>query len=121
MLFFKGKSLKKVVIPTVSNLKRIELRAFCHTLIKEIYLPANLKELKEDWCDDVKELTKITISPLNGQFILKDDKILLGKSDEKNDEFDILLFACRDVEKYSIPSNIKIISSNAFDYCKKLY
>ena len=62
----------------------------------------------------------MTISSSNNQFILKDDKVLFGKSDEKNDEFDILLFACRDIEKVSIPSNIKIISSNAFDYCKKI-
>ena len=37
-----------------------------------------------------------------------------------NDEFDILLFASRDIEEISIPSNIKIISSYAFEFCRYL-
>lgn len=51
---------------------------------------------------------------------MKDNKYLIGKSDAKKDEFDILLFACRDIEKISIPSNIKTISSCAFNHCHKL-
>ena len=31
----------------------------------------------------------IEISPLNGQFIFKDDKYLIGKSDQNNNESDI--------------------------------
>ena len=49
--------------------------------IKEIHFPASLKELKQGWCPDTRNLTKITISPLNSQFIYKDDKYLLGKTD----------------------------------------
>lgn len=51
---------------------------------------------------------------------MKENKYLLGKSDPNNDEFDILLFASRDIEKISIPSNIRIISSYAFNYCLSL-
>ena len=61
------------------------------------------------------EKKKFIISPLNDQFIFKDGKFLLGKSDSSNDEFDNLLFVRRDIEEFSIPSNIKIISPFAFD------
>ena len=79
-----------------------------------------MKELKEEWCSETDNLKKIIISSLNGQFKFIDDKYLLGKSDKNSDEFDNLLFVRRDIEEFSILSNIKIISSCAFQYCQKL-
>ena len=79
-----------------------------------------MKELKERWCCDTKYLKKITISPTNCQFKFIDDKYLIGKSESKNDEFDKLLFVSRDIIEISIPTNIKIISSYAFDGCENL-
>ena len=79
-----------------------------------------MKELKKRWRNDTKNLTKIIISPSNNKFIFKDGKYLLSKSDEYKDEFDIFLFARRDINKISIPSNIKIISSGSFDNCQNL-
>ena len=77
--------------------------SFLFSSIEKIYFPAILKELKEGWCCETEYLTKITISPFNGQFIFKDDKYLLGKSNPNNDEFDVLLLASRDIEEFSIP------------------
>ena len=88
--------------------------------IKEIYFPASLKELKDGWCSDAGCLTQIIISPSNSQFIVKENKYLLGKSDEYKDEFDILSFEYRNIKKITIPSNIKIISSWAFGRCYDL-
>ena len=65
-------------------------------------------------------MTKIIISPSNGQFKFIDDEYLIGKSESSNEEFDTLLFVRRDIKEISIPSNIKIISSYAFDKCKNL-
>lgn len=65
-------------------------------------------------------LKKFIISPLNDQFIFKDDQYLLGKTDEKSDNFDILIYALRDISEARIPSNIKIISSYAFCDCLHL-
>ena len=79
-----------------------------------------MKELKEGWCINANDLTKIIISPSNGQFKFIDDKYLIGKSDPNKDEFDTLLFASRDIKEISIPSNIKIISSYAFDRHKNI-
>ena len=67
-----------------------------------------------------KNWKKIIISPSNGQFKFIDDKYLIGKSDSNKEEFDILLFVRRDINEFSIPSNIKIISSCALEYCIKL-
>ena len=50
----------------------------------------------------------------------KDDKYLLYKSDESEDEFDTFLFIRRDIKEFSIPSNIKTISSYAFECCDDL-
>lgn len=86
--------------------------------IEKIYFPASLKDLKEGWCQC--KLKKIIVSPKNEKFIFKEDKYLIGKSDEKVDEYDNLLFASRAIEEISIPSNIKIISSHAFAKCSHL-
>ena len=88
--------------------------------------------MKERRCCDTEKLTKITISPLNGQFIFKDDKYLLSKSNINNDKFDVLLFASSDIEEISVfsflgcknltkveiptNSNLQIIKSYAFSY-----
>ena len=76
--------------------------------------------MKKGWCCGIDKLTKITISPSNSRFIMKENKILLGKSDENKDEFDTILYGYRDIKEISIPSNIKIISSYAFHNCTKL-
>ena len=75
-------------------------------------------ELKEGWCSDTEKLRRIIISPFNGQFIFKEDKYLIGKSNQNNDEFDKLLFVRRDIKKISIPQNIKIIESFSFSDSK---
>ena len=76
--------------------------------------------MKEGWCFETNELAKIIISPSNSQFIFKDDKYLLGKTDPSSDEFDNLLFVIRSIKEISIQSNIKIISSYAFHDCNNL-
>lgn len=44
----------------------------------------------------------------------ENDKLIVGKSDINKEEFDTLVFACRDIKTISILSNIKKISSFAF-------
>lgn len=48
------------------------------------------------------------------------DSIIVGKSDKDNDNYDLNTFSCRDITQYTIPSNIKRISSFAFSDCKNL-
>ena len=87
---------------------------------KELYLPESLIELKDGWCYSTPNLTKIEISPLNKNFTYFDGKFLLGKSDKKSGNFNVLLFARLDIKKAVIPSNIKIISPSAFENCESL-
>ena len=112
--FSKCKNLRKVEIPTNSNLQTIEEYAFSFSNIEEISFPKSLLELKERWCTGIEKLRRITISPSNGQFIFKDDKYLIGKSNQNDAEFDKLLFVRRDIKEIPIPLNIKIIGSSSF-------
>ena len=114
-------NLKTLKFAEDSAVKTIYGYAFPYmSEIKNIYFPSSLKELKKGWCFNTDNLFNITISPLNNLFMLKKDKYLFGRSDNSNYEFDIILFARRDIKKISIPSNVKIVSSYAFHFCKDL-
>ena len=113
-------SLRKIEIPLDSKLQQIEEEAFSFSEVEELYFPESLEVLGKGQFYQTERLTKIAISPLNNRYTLKGGKYLLGKSDENNDEFDILLFASRDIEEPLIPPNIKIIASFAFHQCKNL-
>ena len=78
--------MKKVEIPPNSNLQTIGSKTFSGSFIKEIYFPSSLRELREGWCHETSNLTKIIISPSNDQFTFKEDKYLLGKTDPNIDE-----------------------------------
>ena len=77
-----------------------------------------MKKLKDGWCKGTNYLKKIIISPSNGQYEYKENKYLICKSELSKDEFDELLFVRRAIEEFSIPSNIKIISSYSFHFSK---
>ena len=112
--------LRKVEIPTNSKLQSIGSSAFGLSKIEELYFPESLNELKDGWCSYADCLKRIIVSPLNCQFKFIEDKYLFGKSEPNKEEFDVLLFARRDISEISIPTNIKIISSSAFYGCKNL-
>ena len=69
-----------------------------------------------------KELKTVTISPSNKNFKYLDSKgqIIVGKSDKNKEIFSTIIFTNRDIEQATIPSCIKSIKSNAFEYCKQL-
>ena len=112
--------IRSIKFVEVSAVKTIYYGAFSCSCIEEIHFPASLRELKEGWCCDTFKLTKIIISPLNNRFKYINEKYLLGKINENNNEFDSFLFARRDIEEISIPSNIKVISPYAFYNCSSL-
>ena len=49
-----------------------------------------------------------------------EDTFIIGKSDLTKENFDVLLFVRRDVEKVTIPSFIKRIAPYAFQHCYDL-
>lgn len=103
-----------------SQLQRIEKNAFYASGIRSISIPASVCELEEKWCFDTPLLTKVTISAENKYFknCEENDKLIVGKSDINKDEYDVLVFACRDIETVAIPQYIKQISSSAFEKSK---
>lgn len=67
-----------------------------------------------------RNLTKVVVSPKNSNFICLNSQFILGKSNSISDEFDVLLFACRNIQKAIIPCFIKTIAPFAFNYCLDL-
>lgn len=111
--------LESFQIPADSKLEIIERYTFSCTQIKSLTIPANVKELGECWCENTKNLTKVTIDPSNKVYTNYDDdgKVVIGKSDIESDVHDILIFVSRDIERFTIPSFITNINSNAFNDC----
>lgn len=113
--------LESVEIPSDSCLQKIDKEAFSRSSIECLSFPSNVVELKDGWCCQSSSLFNINIYLKEDQnFVYFDDKFILGKSDQKSDIFDVLVFARRDIEVAIIPSFIKIIGSYAFNECEVL-
>lgn len=111
--------LKKFDIQENSQLQELEKDIFLCSSIENITITSNLI-LKEGWCNSVINLNKIKIIQNKKVNIILYNEFILGKSDSKNDEFDTLLFACRDIKSTIIPPHIKIIGKYAFNHNEKL-
>lgn len=81
-----------------------------------------MKNLEEGWCHRTPKIIDVKLFSLNKNFkyLNEEQKLIIGKSNSKTDDFDILHFVPRNVEKVSIPSQIKRISSFAFSFCVNL-
>ena len=78
---FEGcKRLKNVIIPEDSELQFIDGCAFSNTSIEKFYIPQHVTKLGS-LLNRIRTLKKIEISPLNKNFILKENKYLFGKTD----------------------------------------
>ncbi|KAK8841773.1 hypothetical protein M9Y10_026722 [Tritrichomonas musculus] len=113
-------TLKTVIFP--ENLKLKNLDVVFEAPIESINIPKNLISINQNMFTKCSNLNQIIISP-NNQFFgyLDEDMKLIGKkSDQNQDNFDILIFACRDIKRAIIPSNIEVINSYSFSDCKKL-
>lgn len=120
--FSSCKNLKKLNIPENSRLKFIDSYAFGHSSIEDLHIPANLIELREGWCQNTPKLVDIKLSPENKEYKYLDNnrKMIIGKSNKNSKDFDILVFACRDITLAFIPSYIKRICSYCFENCNNL-
>lgn len=104
-----------------SQLQSIEDSAFANSSMNSFYFPSNLCNLSKKWCCNAQALTKVQISPDNKHYKrLPDSDLILGKSSIENDNFDVIVFAHRLIEKIEIPSEIKKIGPYAFQRCDDL-
>lgn len=108
--------LKNVEIGNDSELQIIEKEAFANSLIECISIPASVSELSEGWCLNTPHLFNVAIMPNNKYFKNYNDnvKIVIGRSDPNDEQYNNLVFVGRDIEHVDIPPNIKKISPFAF-------
>lgn len=113
--FFLNKKIKSIQFPIDSELQSIEEFSFAGSSLESITIPSSVVELKDGWCIGTYKLTDVTIIPSNEQNVCYyDDKLILGKSDINSDNYDVLIFARRDIIDVEIPTNIKRIAPFAF-------
>lgn len=101
--------LKTITFSINSQLKEIKRNAFYNSSLKKLILPASVESIDNGSFQYVEKLTEIEISPENKHFKIIDNKYLLKKSRPENPQFDVLVFARRDIEDALIPTNIKEI------------
>lgn len=118
--FSKCPELKIVDFQNNSYLESIEKRAFFQSPIQTLYIPKRLEELQNGWCKETMQLNNVIVSEENKNFMVFDNKILIGKSSIIEDSFDTIYFANRHIKRIIIPSFIKRISSYAFSQCIQL-
>ena len=94
--------------------------SFSESTIETMIINSKKINFNDDWCKETSNLNEIVISPSNKDCIFADNKLLLCKSDKCSDDYYILLFAPRNIEKAIIPSNITIIANNSFQFCENL-
>lgn len=119
--FFNNDYIKSISFPDDSCVRSFGTKSFTLSAIQKIQFPKSLEKLEDDWCSSTEKLKSIDLSPENPNFSYLDDnhKIIIGKSDPKNSIFDVLVFACRDIQTVIIPSFIKHICPSAFYQCQQ--
>lgn len=94
--------------------------AFKNALIKSIFIPSHFEEFGIGWCEGTSQLNKLSVIANNRCYICLNSDFIIGKSNDKIPNYDVLCSARRDIEMAYIPSFIEIIDSCAFNSCEKL-
>lgn len=113
--------LRIVEFPDDSKIKTIDDCAFSFSNIEEIIFPSKDIELKEEWCQGTYKLNKITISPDNPYFQFYDNKLLIKKSTNEQENYYNLVFCSRNVKNITIPNFIEQICPYSFNGGFKLH
>lgn len=111
--------LKIIEFPYESELESIGKYAFMLSSIDRIFIPSNVIELSRSFCS-ANKLIDISVSSKNNNFLFLDSSVLLGKSFKNSEDFDVIVYAKKNIEKVSIPSFVKRIGPFAFNRCTKL-
>lgn len=112
---FKGsKNIISIHFPNDSEIQSIDKDAFVESSIQSIAIPESVSDLKEGWCHGTPKLIKVLLAPTNKNFSYIDNKMIIGKNDPKSDNYDILMFVRRDIQRITIPSFIKQIGACPF-------
>lgn len=118
--FRKCSQIKTLEFQNNSKLQKIEDCALYDSTIESIYIPSSVTEFDKGWCNCTPKLTQIAVSPLNKIYKLFDDKFILKKSNIESENYDVLIFAVRNIKEATIPSFIESIGAYAFEQCFSL-
>lgn len=119
--FCACRNIKTIKFKENSELQFIGSEVFYESSIECIDgIPTSVKTFKNDWCIETPELKEIKLIKNKEESIKFINNLLVGKTDLKTDDFDVVLFAPRDIKEVTIPKNIKQIGSSAFSNCKQL-
>ena len=104
-----------------SELNSIENSAFGKVPIECLSIPSCVVNFSERWCNETSKLNFVDVMPCKDKNItVYNNNLILGKSDNKCDVFDDLLFAGRNIRRVIVPPFIKRIKSMSFSECIKL-
>lgn len=112
--------IKSIQFPKDSEVKTIAENAFWGSTVETIYFPSSVIELEDGWCDYTGNLTKIIIDLSNPRYSMYKDEYIIGKSTLNQSNYDILVFAVRNIENAFIPNFIEIIGPYSFCVCENL-
>lgn len=117
--FENCEKLKSIEFSEDSELLTIGSNAFSNTSIKSLFIPANVKELKDGWNNKTLKLKSVTISPHNKHIKFLDDEhqIIATKSDINTENFDKIIYGQKDIKSVKIPNSSKHIASYPFYNC----
>lgn len=122
--FYYCRKLQQITCSEKSEFQSISKYAFDRSTIQSLTLPSSLIKLEEGWCNDTGKLIEINLSINNPNFTIYDTgkliEIILRKSNPEKENFDVLVFAFRNIEKVVIPSFIEVIEPCAFSSCTQL-
>ena len=112
------RNLKSLQFPADSELRTIEQNAFSNSSIESLTIPPKVSELKPGWCLEAYNLKNVALMPNNPNFRSLNDIFILGKSDQKSDIFDVILFVNRSIKQVTIPPCVTQIGPYSFLNCQ---
>lgn len=118
--FYNCLKLVQIEFLPNSQLQIFERGSLTIVSIWSLSIPSSVIEFESGWNENNYTLSKMTIDPKNKRYknYEEDEKLILGKSDIERNEYDIIVFAFKNIKKVTIPSNIKKIASYSFSICR---
>lgn len=117
--FYSCQNLKELVIPENSPITTINQFTFSKSSIETLTFSSKISNLEEGWCSSTQKIKEIIIPATNKNFIYLDSnkKLIAGKSNSEENDYDVFIFASRDVKEVTLPSSIKCIAPYSFHGC----
>ncbi|KAK8838872.1 hypothetical protein M9Y10_032914 [Tritrichomonas musculus] len=113
-------SLSSFEILEDSKLKSIGYYIFTNTKLTNLYIPSRIESFEYLTFYQLPQNFRLTISNENTSFKNFGDSLIIGKSNPNINDFDVIVYASRDLNEIKIPSFIKHINKYAFHNCKNL-